>query len=189
MQHQDYAPSKEKLVIHGTILEEELKGRIKGLRDLILDVVKDHFSPQVVAQVQQTIAPSYNIEQLKKFLRQLVRLSDEQEVLALLTEYFPQGERKGRIEGKLEGFREAILDVAFELFSLAAVVHVNYVIHVCQDGEQLRKFLHRLIRLSTEEELVALILECFPLHHGIGIFTAKGYLVSDVHPSVSEAKQ
>ena len=97
MQYQGYALFREDPVIGGMILEGELKGKIegeikgeiKGLREAILDIADDLFSPPVVAQVQQAIAPSQDTEQLRKFLRQLVRLSDEQEVLALLAQYFP----------------------------------------------------------------------------------------------------
>ena len=59
------------------------------MQEMILDIVSDRFSPQVVAQVQQTIAPRQDAQLLKKFLRQLVQLSDEQEVSALLTQCFP----------------------------------------------------------------------------------------------------
>jgi hypothetical protein len=172
MQHQDCALSKEDSVVHWMILNE-LKGMIKVGQDFILDIVEDHYSPQVIEQVKQAIAPCSNPEQLRKFFRQLARLPDDQKVLALLTECFPQGERKGKIEGRLDGLREAILDVAFDLFSLPAVVHVNYVTYVCYDAEQLRKFHRQMVQLSDEEELVDLILECFPLCNGIEIFTAK----------------
>ena len=66
-----------------------LPGEIKGLQEAILDVVGDRFSPQVVAQVQQTIIAVQNVQLLRMFHRKLVRVSDEQEIFALLAEYFP----------------------------------------------------------------------------------------------------
>jgi len=100
MQYQGFALFKEDPVIHGMILEGELKGEIKGkiegeikgLREAILDIANDLFSLPVVVHVQQVIALSQDTEQLRKFLRQLVRLSDEQEVSALLAQFFPISE-------------------------------------------------------------------------------------------------
>ena len=66
-----------------------LEGEVQGLQEAISAVVSAHFSPQVVAQVQQTIAPIQDVEQLKKFLRQLVRASDEEEVYTSLAQCFP----------------------------------------------------------------------------------------------------
>ncbi len=66
-----------------------LPGEIKGLQEAILDVVGDRFSPQVVAQVQQTIVAVQDAQLLRMFHRKLVRASDEQEIFALLAEYFP----------------------------------------------------------------------------------------------------
>ncbi len=43
---------------------------------MILDVVSDCFSSSVVAQVQQAIASSEDVQQLKKFNRRVVRLSN-----------------------------------------------------------------------------------------------------------------
>ena len=50
------------------------------------------FSPQVVEQVQQAITPSEDVQQLREFNRRVVRLSDEQEVLALLAQFFPDAQ-------------------------------------------------------------------------------------------------
>jgi hypothetical protein len=95
MEYQGYTLLKEDPVIHSLISEGELKGKIegkiegeikgeiKGLREAILDIADDLFSPPVVVHIQQAIVASQDTEQLRKFLRQLVRLSDEQEVLAL----------------------------------------------------------------------------------------------------------
>ncbi len=71
------------------VAEGEAKGKAEGLREAILDLISDRFPALVVTQVQQTIAPIQNIEQLKKFLRQLVRASDEEEVYISLAQCFP----------------------------------------------------------------------------------------------------
>ncbi len=100
MQYPGFALFREDPVIGGMILEGELKGKaegkaegeLEGLREAILDIAGDLFSPPVVVQVQQAIAPSQDAEQLRKFLRQVVRLSEEQEVPALLTELFPNAQ-------------------------------------------------------------------------------------------------
>ncbi len=89
MQYPGFALFREDPVIGGMILEGELKGKaegraegkIEGIQNSILDIVSDSFSPQVVEQVQQAISASQDEEQLRKFHRRLVRLSDEQEVL------------------------------------------------------------------------------------------------------------
>ena len=67
-------------------------GELRGLQEAILDIVGDRFSSQVVAQVQQAIAPCEDVQQLRTFLRQVVRLSDEQEVPALLAQFFPNAQ-------------------------------------------------------------------------------------------------
>jgi predicted transposase YdaD len=97
MQYPGFALFREDPVIGGMILEGELKGKaegriegeIKGIQNSILDIVSDSFSSQVVAQVQRTIVTCQDAQQLRKFLRKVVRLSDEQEVSALLAECFP----------------------------------------------------------------------------------------------------
>jgi hypothetical protein len=58
-------------------------------QELILDLVSAGFSAEVVSQVQQAIAPIQDAQQLRKFHRQLARVSDEQAVLALLAQCFP----------------------------------------------------------------------------------------------------
>ena len=60
---------------------------------MILDVASVRFSPQLVALVQQAIAPSEDVQLLRKFLRQVVQLSDEQEVSALLAQFFPNPQK------------------------------------------------------------------------------------------------
>lgn len=59
------------------------------MQEMILDIVSDRFSSQIVHQVQQTIAPVQDVQQLRTFLRQLARTSDEEEISALLTQCFP----------------------------------------------------------------------------------------------------
>jgi predicted transposase YdaD len=159
MQYQGFALFREDPVIGGMILEGELKGKaegkIEGIQDSILDIVKDHFSPLVVAQVQQAIALSNNIEKLRKFLRQLFRISDEQEVLALLTQYFPS-------PGEIQGLQEAILDIVGDRFSPQVVAQVQQAIAPCEDVQQLRTFLRQVVRLSDEQEVPALLAQFFP---------------------------
>jgi hypothetical protein len=72
-----------------TLQEGIQQGIQTGIQNSILDIVSDSFSPQVVEQVQHVITASQDEEQLRKFLRRVVRLSDEQEVLDLLAECFP----------------------------------------------------------------------------------------------------
>ena len=158
MQYQGYELFREDPVIGGMILEGELKGRVEGkvegVQDSILDIISDCFSPQIVAQVQQAIAPCQDVEKLKMFLRQLVRLSDEQEVLALLTESFP-------LPGEIKGLQEAILDVANDRFSPQVVAQVQQAIAPCQDVQLLRTFHRQLVRLSDEQEVSTLLTKCF----------------------------
>src|SRR5689334_9417200 len=84
--------------IQSVIAEESAKRVAKevaeNLQEMIIDLINDHFPTQVVTRVQQTIAPSQNIEQLKKFHRQIARVSDEGEVYALLSQYFPVQDEK-----------------------------------------------------------------------------------------------
>jgi hypothetical protein len=59
------------------------------LREATLGLVSERFPTWVVSQVQQTIALAQDAEQLKKFLRQLARASDEEEIYAALAKCFP----------------------------------------------------------------------------------------------------
>jgi len=158
MQYQGYDLFREDPVIGGMILEGKVegraKGRVEGIQDSILDIVSDRFSPQVVAQVQQAIAPSQNIEKLRTFHRQLFGISDEHEVLALLTENFP-------LPGEIKGLQEAILDIVSDRFSPPLVAQVQQAIAPCQDVQLLRTFHRQLVRLSDEQEVSTLLTECF----------------------------
>jgi len=164
MQYPGFALFREDPVIGGMILEGELKGKaegkiegeLEGLRKAIVDIADDLFSPPIVAQVQQAIAPSHNIEKLRKFLRRLFRLSDEQEVLALLAECFP-------FPGEVKGLQEAILDVVSDNFSPQVVAQVQQAIAPSEDVQLLRKFHRQVVRLSDEQEVSALLAECFPV--------------------------
>jgi predicted transposase YdaD len=172
MQYPGFALFREDPVIGGMILEGELKGkvegkaegriegqikgRIEGIQDSILDIVRGSFSPQVVAQVQQAITTSQDEEQLRKFLRRVARLSDEQEVLDLLAECFP-------LVGETKDLQGAILDIVSDSFSSQVVAQVRRTIAASQDAQQLRRFLRKVVRLSDEQEVSALLAECFPV--------------------------
>ncbi len=159
MEYQGYTLLKEDPVIHSLIAEGELKGKIegeiKGLREAILDIADDLFSLPVVVHVQQAIVASQDTEQLRKFLRQLVRLSDEQEVLALLAQYFP-------LPGEIKSMQEMILDIVSDRFSPQVVAQVQQTIAPSQDAQLLKRFLRQLVQLSDEQEVSALLIQCFP---------------------------
>jgi predicted transposase YdaD len=163
MQYPGYALFREDPVIHGMILEGELKGKaegkiegkIEGVQDSILDFVKDRFSPPVVAQVQQTVILSHNLEKLKVFLRQLFGLADEQEVLALLTECFP-------LPGEIKTAQEMILEAVGARFSSEVATQVQQAIAASEDVHQLKMFLRGVVQLSDEQEVSALLTQLFP---------------------------
>ncbi|HEX3640242.1 MAG TPA: hypothetical protein VHV10_03015 [Ktedonobacteraceae bacterium] len=167
MEYQGYTLLKEDPVIHSLISEGELKGKIegkiegeikgeiKGLREAILDIADDLFSLPVVVHIQQAIVASQDTEQLRKFLRQLVRLSDEQEVLALLAHYFP-------VPGEIKGMQEMILDIVSDRFSPQVVAQVQQTIAPRQDAQLLKRFHRQLVQLSDEQEVLALLTQCFP---------------------------
>jgi len=143
-------------LVNKSLAEGKAEGKAEGLQEAILELVSDRFPAQIVTQVQRAIAPAQNADQLKKFLRLLVRASDEQEVQALLTQCFPP-------EGKAEGIQEAILDIVSARFSSQIVAQVQRSIAPVQDIEQLRNFLRQLARMSDEQEVQALLIRCFPL--------------------------
>ncbi|HWS82941.1 MAG TPA: hypothetical protein VN207_01635 [Ktedonobacteraceae bacterium] len=155
MQYPGFSLFREDPVIGGMILEGELKGRIEGLRDSILDIVETHFSPQVVAQVRPAIMLSQNSEKLKKFHRQLFGMSDEEEILALLTECFP-------LPGEVKATQEMILDVISDRFSPQVVAQVQQAIALSEDVQLLRQFNRQVVRLSDEQEISTLLAQFFP---------------------------
>lgn len=143
----------------------EARGRIEGLQDAILALIRDRFPAVIVSQVEETITPTQDTEQLRNFLRQLGRVSDEQEIPDLLARCFPrQDEIKLRSEGKIQGLQEAIFDVMSDRFSAQALAQVQQTIAPIQDSEQLKKFLRQLSRVSDEHEALALLARCFPTH-------------------------
>jgi len=79
---------RENPTIRAIVAEEVAEAEARGLREAILDLVSARFSSQVVAHVQQTIAPRQDIEQLKRFFRQLLQVSDEEGVYASLAQCF-----------------------------------------------------------------------------------------------------
>jgi predicted transposase YdaD len=172
MQYPGFALFRENPVISGMILEGELKGKaegkaegriegriegkIEGIQESILDIVSDSFSSELVEQVQQVITASQDEEQLRKFHRRLFHLSDEQEVLDLLAECFP-------LVGETKELQGAILDIISDSFSSQVVAQVRRTIAACRDAQQLRRFLRKVVRLSDEQEVSALLAECFPV--------------------------
>ena len=163
MQYQIDPIIRENPRIMAIVAEGEAKGKAEGLREAILDLVSARFPALVVSQVEQTIAPTQDVEQLKKFHHQLVRVSDEQEVPALLAQCFPlDGETKSRIE--CECIQDSILDVVSARFSSQVATRVQHTIAPVQDIQQLRKFLRQLARMSDEEEVYASLAQCFPTH-------------------------
>jgi hypothetical protein len=175
MQYQGFELFREDPVIGGMILEGELKGELKGelrgkiegrkegeidgLREAIIDIVNDLFSSGVGTLVQQTINTSQDKEQLRKFHRQLFAVSDEQEVLKLLNQYFiPASEWS-----ESSDLEEAIVEIVSDRFSSEIVERVREVLAVHWDRQQVRKFLRKLFGVSKEEEVLALVAECFPV--------------------------
>jgi len=138
----------------------EARGIIKGLQEAIIDLINDHFSTQVVTQVQKAIAPSQNIEQLKKLHRQIARVADEEEVYTLLSQYFPVQNEQTKI--RIESLQEAILDIAGARFSSQVQAKVQQAIAPIEDIGLLRKFHLQLASLSDEQEVLALLEQCFP---------------------------
>ncbi len=143
-----------------------------------LDLVSDRFPAFIVSQVQQTIAPSQDIEQLKKFHRQLARISDEQEIPALLAQCFPLQYQidplirenptiiaiaaESEAKGEAKGLREAILNVLHVRFAaLATAPQVQQAIAHIQDIEKLKE-LQRDLLLAPDERTARALLELPP---------------------------
>jgi predicted transposase YdaD len=170
MQYQGFALFREDPVIGGMISEGErkgelkgkIKGEIKGLREAILDIADDLFSLPAAVQVQQAIAPVENAPLLRNFLRQLVQLSDEEELPDLLAECFPLPEDLLPRMGEIQGLQEAILDVVGDRFSSQVTAQVQQAIAPVQDVPLLRKFHRQLVQLSDEQDVSALLAQLFP---------------------------
>ncbi len=138
-------------------VEAEIEARV--LQEGIIDLINDHFPTQVVTRVQQAIAPSQNIEQLKKLHRQIARVADEEEVYVLLSQYFPVQDEDTK--GEIKGIRVSILDIAGARFSPQVQVQVQQAIAPIEDIGLLRKFHLQLASLSDEQDVSALLEQCF----------------------------
>ena len=159
--------------IQSVIAEETAKGlaeaavkvRIESLQEAIVDIVNDRFSTLVVHQVRRAIAPSHNIEELRKLHRQLARVSDEQEVYPLLDQFsavLDEELKDEAIKGEIKGVQESILDFLEARFSMSVYMQVRQAITPIQDVAQLRNFSRQLVYLSDRDEVLALLKRCFP---------------------------
>jgi len=148
----------------------EARGKIEGLQEAILELASESLPALVVSQIQRTITFSQNIEQLKKFHRQIARVSDEQEALALLAQCFPSDvearshSEEVRSHSEYKYMQDMILDVVSDHFLSQVVTQVQQTIAPIQDTQLLRKFNRQLFRASNEQEVFALLAECFPTH-------------------------
>ncbi len=139
----------------------EARGIIKGLQEGIIDLINDRFSTPVVRRAKQAIAPSQDIEQLKKLIPQIARAADEEEVYTLLNQYFPVQDEATK--GEIKGIQLSILDIVSARFSPQVQAQVQQAIAPIQDVALLRKFLRQLACLSDEREISALVEQCFPI--------------------------
>ena len=71
-----------------TIRAVAIQSEAKGVREAILDFVNACFSSQVASHVKQATMHTQDVEQLKRFFRQLIRVHDEEEIYASLTQCF-----------------------------------------------------------------------------------------------------
>jgi hypothetical protein len=69
---------------------------------------------------------------------------------------------KSEAEGKALGFQIAILDLVSDRFPDIVVSQVQQTIATTQDIERLKKFHHQVARTADEEEVSALLTQCFP---------------------------
>ena len=173
MQYQIDPIMRENPRIMAIVAEGEAKGEAKGLQEAILDLASIRFPTLVISQVQQAIASSQDIEQLKKAHHQIALVSDEQEASALLAQCFPRQDqidplirenptiRAIAVQSEAKGLREAILDLVSARFSSQVVAQVQQTIAPTQDIEQLKRFFRQLIRVSDEEEVYASLARCF----------------------------
>jgi hypothetical protein len=153
-------PTIQSVIAEG-LAKGEAKIEAKILQEAIIDLINDHFPTQVVTRVQQAITPSQNIEQLKKLHRRIARVADEEEVYALLSEYFPVQDEETKV--RIESLQEAILDIAGARFSAQVQAQIQQAIAPIQDVAQLRKFHLQLACLSDEQGVSALLEQCFPV--------------------------
>ena len=170
MQYQLHPLLAENPTIQSVIAEETAKRVAKEvvvtLQEAILDLVNDRFPTLAVNQVQQTIAPSQNTEQLKKLHHQLARVSDEQEVYALLTQFLAvrnEEMKQEALKGEIKGIQEAILDIANARFPIRFYNQIRQAIAPIEDVAQLREFLRQLACLADAQGISALLAQCFSI--------------------------
>ncbi len=147
------------------VAKEVTKEVAKSLQESILDIATGRFSTSVVNYVRRTIAPSHNIDELRKLLRQLARVSDEQEVYPLLEQFsaiLDEELKEEAMKGEIKGAQELVLDFLETRFSMSVYMQVRQAIAPIQDVAQLKDFFRQLVRLSDKEKVLALLKRCFP---------------------------
>ena len=86
-QYKDFL--KENPVVHQFIIESEIKGKIEGMREMLLKYLRTRFSDSLVELAQQALRGIENTEVLDA-LGQEAFISDEQSLRASLTQHLPQ---------------------------------------------------------------------------------------------------
>ena len=86
-QYKDFL--KENPVVHQFIIESEIKGEIKGMREMILNLLRTRFSDSLVSLAEQVLSGIENTEVLNA-VGQEAFTSDEQSLRASLAQYLPQ---------------------------------------------------------------------------------------------------
>jgi hypothetical protein len=140
------------------VAKETAQKVAEALRKAIRDLLSARFSMRVTTHIQQTINHAEDTEQLKKFLCRLVRVSDEQEVHTLLTQYFPA--EVEMLKGEIKSWREVISVVVEVRFSAQIQAQVQQTIAPIENIEALRSLYRLLIPLSNDQE-VSIMLERF----------------------------
>lgn len=161
------AEYKERMVTAEEIVEQIDKRVAKetaqkvaeALRKAIQELLRTGFSMRLSTRVQQTLKHAEDPEQLKKFLCRIVRVSDEQEVHALLTEYFPAEVKM--LEDEIKSRREVISVVVEVRFSAQIHAQVQQTIASIEDVELLRELYRKIISLSNDEEVSSMLKNCF----------------------------
>jgi hypothetical protein len=70
-------------------LRSEIKGEIKGMREMILSFLRTRFSDSLVSLAEQVLSGIENIEVLDE-LEEMAFTSDEQTLRASLARYLPE---------------------------------------------------------------------------------------------------
>jgi hypothetical protein len=86
-QYKDFL--KENPIVHQFIIESELKGEIKGIREMILKFLRTRFSDSLVSLAEQALNGIENVEVLDA-LGEVAFTSDEQSLRASLAQYLPE---------------------------------------------------------------------------------------------------